>query len=101
MLKRLGHRAIVVDNGQKAVEAVLSPSRFDMVLMDVQMPVLDGIEATKRIRKQGITCPVIGLTTSFQRAELPFYQEVGMVDCLSKPLRLEGLRHAISQNIKR
>jgi CheY-like chemotaxis protein len=99
MLKRLGHAPIVVENGQKAID-ILESHSFDLVLMDVQMPVLDGIEATKEIRKRGISCPVIGLTASFQRTELPYYHQVGMNDCLSKPVLMKGLGAAIYNSMK-
>ena len=101
MLKRLGHTPTIVENGQLAVEKLTSTTatpKFDMVLMDVQMPILDGIEATKLIRSLGIDCPVIGLTASFQRKELPLYHKIGMNDCISKPIRLDGLRCAINKN---
>ena len=98
MLRRLGHRVTVVDNGEEAVEKLQS-SKFDLVLMDIQMPVLDGIEATKEIRSRGWDCPVVGLTASFQRSELPFYHQVGMNDCISKPILIKGLRTAISEHV--
>jgi signal transduction histidine kinase len=98
MLKRLCHTVTVVENGQEAVD-LLESEEFDLVLMDVQMPVLDGIEATKEIRSRGMKCPIIGLTASFQRTELPYYHQVGMNDCLSKPVLLNGLRSAIYQNV--
>ena len=99
MLKRLGHTATVVENGQKAVETLEHSSAYDLVLMDVQMPLLDGIEATKEIRKRGIKCPVIGLTASFQRNQLQFYQKIGMNDCLGKPVLMKGLKEAICENV--
>jgi signal transduction histidine kinase len=98
MLKRLRHTVTVAENGQEAVD-LLESKEFDLVLMDVQMPVLDGIEATKEIRSRGVKCPIIGLTASFQRTELPYYHQAGMNDCLSKPVLLNGLRSAIYQNV--
>jgi CheY-like chemotaxis protein len=69
-------------------------------LMDVQMPVMDGIECTKQIRSAANTktamIPVIGLTASFQNADLEYYHELGMNACLGKPLRLEQLKRAVS-----
>lgn len=99
MLRRLGHHVTVVDNGEKAVER-LESTKFDLVLMDIQMPVLDGIEATKEIRSRGWDCPVVGLTASFQRSQLPFYRQVGMNDCISKPILLKGLRNTIFENVR-
>lgn len=99
MLRRLGHHVTVVENGEKAVER-LESTKFDLVLMDIQMPVLDGIEATKEIRSRGWDCPVVGLTASFQRSQLPFYRQVGMNDCISKPILLKGLRNTILENVR-
>jgi signal transduction histidine kinase/FixJ family two-component response regulator len=100
MLRRLGHTSTLVDNGQKAVDLLENNTQdFDLVLMDVQMPVLDGIEATKMIRSQGLKNPVVGLTASFQKGELPFYCEVGMNDCISKPVRMNELRRKIQENV--
>jgi two-component system, sensor histidine kinase len=102
MLQRLGHDVTIAENGQVALDE-LNRAIFDLVLMDVQMPVMDGIECTKQIRKLGATnsgnpsmamVPVIGLTASFQNADLEYYQELGMNACLGKPLRLEQLKHA-------
>ncbi len=98
MLKRLGHQVTVVENGEKAVQK-LESTKFDLVLMDIQMPVLDGIEATKEIRSRGWDCPVVGLTASFQRSQLPFYLQVGMNDCIGKPILMKGLRNTISEII--
>lgn len=99
MLQRLGHTVTVAENGKVALEE-LRLAIFDLVLMDIQMPVMDGIECTKQIRRvlghDKSQLPVVGLTASFQRSELDFYLDVGMNDCLGKPLRLDALKQAIS-----
>jgi CheY-like chemotaxis protein len=62
------------------------------------MPVMDGIEATRLIRSKGWTkemLPIVGLTASFQTAELASYQEMGMNDCIGKPVRLDALNGII------
>jgi signal transduction histidine kinase/ActR/RegA family two-component response regulator len=102
MLERLGHAVTLAENGQVAVDEIQRQAQesFDLVLMDVQMPIMDGIECTKHIRSvlriDKATLPVIGLTASFQRAELEYYEGLGMNDCLGKPLRLEQLKQALS-----
>jgi signal transduction histidine kinase/ActR/RegA family two-component response regulator len=99
MLQRLGHTVTIAENGQVALDE-LNRAIFDLVLMDVQMPVMDGIECTKQIRNAAnmnmARVPVIGLTASFQNADLEYYQELGMNACLGKPLRLEQLKQAVS-----
>jgi signal transduction histidine kinase/CheY-like chemotaxis protein len=100
MLRRLGIVVTVVENGQEAVDHLEGRNKFyDIVLMDVQMPVKDGIEATKEIRSRGWKSPVIGLTASYQSSKLDYYLDVGMNDCISKPVRFDDLRNTITQNI--
>jgi CheY-like chemotaxis protein len=94
MLTRLGHKATVVDNGLLAVKAV-ETSHYDLVLMDIQMPEMDGIEATQIIRSKGLMAsklPVIGLTASYRLSDHDSYRQCGMNDCLAKPVRLDDLR---------
>lgn len=97
MLQRMGHTVTIVDNGQLAVDAC-GTTEFDIVLMDVQMPVLDGIAATKKIRTSGHTktsLPVIGLTASYEHCDLQYYLDAGMNDCLGKPVKLQTLKKVI------
>ena len=94
MLKRMGHEVTIVDNGQQALEEV-DRSEFDAILMDVQMPVLDGIQSTKEIRNRGLATPIIGLTASFQRSDIDFYRDIGMDDCISKPVRMQLLKETL------
>lgn len=101
ILKRGGYSEFtIVENGHLAVEEIEARRcRYDLVLMDVQMPVLDGIEATKRIRSNGwgkASLPVVGLTASFQKADLEFYRDIGMNDCIGKPVRLNELKRIIA-----
>jgi signal transduction histidine kinase len=100
MLSRMGHEVTIADNGQIAVDE-MQKSDFDLVLMDVQMPVMGGIEATRQIRKLGnktrSNIPIVGLTASYQHSDLQLYLDVGMTSCLGKPLRLEALKAAIEQ----
>mmetsp|Transcript_8999 Transcript_8999/g.24940 ORF Transcript_8999/g.24940 Transcript_8999/m.24940 type:complete len:752 (+) Transcript_8999:140-2395(+) len=106
MLVTMGHSVTIACNGQEAVDALqkeqAGPSvvaTYDLVLMDIQMPVLDGVEATKVIRsrlniKQD-ELPVLGLTASFHKSDLGTYLRVGMNTCLSKPIRFDALKTAL------
>jgi CheY-like chemotaxis protein len=63
--------------------------------MDVQMPIMGGMEATQRIRQRGWTCqtlPIVGLTADFRAAERSYYQKAGMNDCLGKSIRIKELK---------
>ena len=89
MLMKAGHTARVVDNGLDAVKAV-SEETFDVVLMDMQMPKLDGIAATRQIRalpppKGNVR--IVALTADAMTGAKEYYIEAGMDDYLSKPLR--------------
>jgi signal transduction histidine kinase/CheY-like chemotaxis protein len=93
MLERLGYRADVVGNGQEAYFAVARQT-YDVVLMDIEMPVLDGINATAAIRELGasITQPrIVALTADALAGTKERLLAAGMDDYLSKPIRLEQL----------
>lgn len=107
MLEQLGHSVQVAANGQVALDVLQSVTECDrtraavpdLVLMDIQMPVLDGMEATRQIRRRLLMTktelPVVGLTASFQTADMQMYLDVGMNTCLSKPIRLETLKRTL------
>jgi CheY-like chemotaxis protein len=70
--------------------------------MDVQMPVMDGFEATRELRRRGWSkdeLPIIGLTADFQPSERQKYIDVGMDDCLGKPCRMTEIRSYIIKHL--
>ena len=97
MLKKLGHQADIATNGIEAIEA-LEHHSYDIVLMDIQMPEMDGLEATKIIRHRGFQDPRIIVVTSLDN-----YREIclaaGADDFLTKPLGIEKLRAAIEDHM--
>ncbi|HEU0119205.1 MAG TPA: PAS domain S-box protein [Bryobacteraceae bacterium] len=92
MLEKLGCRVEVAGNGREALER-LGAAEFDVVLMDCQMPEMDGFEATRRIRAQAAdrNVPVVALTAAAFPEDLRRCREAGMDDHLSKPVTLESL----------
>lgn len=98
LLKSLGLGADVVENGLEAVNAV-ERSSYDVVLMDVMMPIMDGLEATRQIRermRQAPTPPrIIAVTANAMAGDRERCLEAGMDDYIPKPLRLEALRGAL------
>eukprot|EP00977_Amphora_coffeiformis_P001170 scaffold244_cov172-Amphora_coffeaeformis.AAC.23 len=102
LLKRLGHKSTIANNGLQAIHK-LEQNEFDLVLMDVQMPVLDGLAATRRIREtfSRSSLPIIGLTADFRNFELSKYKEMGMNDCIGKPVRLAQLKESIRSAMKK
>ncbi|MGD0346526.1 MAG: response regulator [Terracidiphilus sp.] len=94
MLQKRGHRVTVANNGQEAVE-LLERSSYDLVLMDVQMPLLDGIAATTLIRERekesGIHQPIVALTAYAVKGDQERCLTAGMDGYLAKPIRPEEL----------
>jgi len=95
-----GHHVVFAHDGEEALARV-QQERFDMVLMDVQMPVMDGVEATRRIRAlpgaQG-RIPIIGLTANVMSQEQSLYLRSGMDECLMKPIEWDRLAAAIARH---
>ena len=92
MLKRLGLHADVAGNGAEALE-VLDRLPYDLILMDCQMPVMDGFEATRRLRKtDGPRLPVIAMTANAIRGDRERCLDAGMDDYLPKPVRISELK---------
>ena len=99
MLKKLGFEADVVNNGLAAVNA-LDGSQYDVVLMDVMMPEMDGLEATRQIleRHSPERRPrIIALTANAMRGDRERCLKAGMDDYLAKPLRVEDLNEALGR----
>ena len=100
LLEKRGHHVTAVDNGQRAVEAFRDKS-FDLILMDVQMPVLDGFAATAAIReseaKSGIHTPIIAMTAHAMKGDRERCLAAGMDDYVSKPFRPRELFAAVER----
>lgn len=91
MLDKLGYQADVVSNGRLVLEAV-QQQMYDVILMDVQMPELDGIEATKQIVQLVEKRPyIIALTANAMTNDRLTCLAAGMDDYVSKPIKLEAL----------
>jgi signal transduction histidine kinase/CheY-like chemotaxis protein len=101
ILDRMGYRVDVASNGKEAVDA-LERQSYDVVLMDVQMPEMDGLEATSLIRqKLGERQPwIIALTANALHGDREKYLGVGMDDYLSKPIRVDELAKVLSRAAK-
>ena len=100
MMLEKDHVVITAANGLKALTALASRS-FDVILMDVQMPVMDGLEATRRIRameKGGRRrMPVLGLTALAMKGDREICLAAGMDECIHKPIDLVALSNAIAK----
>ena len=101
ILGKLGLRADVVANGAEALEA-LSTLPYDLVLMDVQMPVMDGLEATRNLRSAASrvlnrSIPVIAMTAQAMQGDRETCLEAGMDDFLTKPIAPGPLAKVLSR----
>jgi signal transduction histidine kinase/DNA-binding response OmpR family regulator/HPt (histidine-containing phosphotransfer) domain-containing protein/PAS domain-containing protein len=100
LLERMGYRADAVANGLEAVDA-LKRQAYDVVLMDVQMPEMDGLEATRHIRRElpdARQPRVIAMTANAMQGDREMCLAAGMDDYVSKPIRIEELVSALSKS---
>ena len=103
LLETKGAHCTICSNGQEIVDAFASvkPGEYDMILMDVQMPVMDGLEATRRIRSGenplGRTIPILAMTSNAFLEDMQKSRDAGMDEHLSKPVDI----NALEQTVKR
>ena len=103
LLKRMGHRVRAVDNGEMALMA-LRDAPFDLVLMDIQMPVMDGVQATRAIRDGEVgpektAIPIIAMTAYAMKGDRESFLDKGMTDYIAKPLDKTDLESAIQRTV--
>jgi signal transduction histidine kinase/ActR/RegA family two-component response regulator len=101
MLRKLGHVSVVADNGRTALD-ILQREQFDCVLMDIQMPVMDGLETTRRIRLREnpdipADIPVIALTGHAMAGDRERFLAEGMTAYLSKPVDMDALARLVAE----
>jgi CheY-like chemotaxis protein len=96
LLRREGAEVEHVENGEAALQALMHGA-FDIVLMDVRMPGMGGLEATRALRARGVTTPVVALTANAFEDDRRACLDAGMDDFLVKPLSLDALRIALAR----
>ncbi len=94
LMQQMGLDLAIVDNGQAAID-YLEDKQVDLILMDCQMPILDGFKATAHLRAQGVTTPVVALTAYARAEDEEQCLDAGMNDFLSKPFRQNDLREVL------
>ncbi len=92
LLKDSGINIDIASNGQEAVDMFAhNPRKYELILMDIQMPILDGYEATKLIKKENKSIPIIALTASAMKEDIEKTKLAGMQEHLNKPIDIEKL----------
>jgi len=104
-LTRVGLNAEIAQNGQEGIEKVRSRidkglKPFDLILMDIHMPVMDGMEAAPKILKLGAGTPIVAMTANVMTDEREQYKTVGMYDYLGKPFTSQELWHCLLKYIR-
>jgi signal transduction histidine kinase/CheY-like chemotaxis protein len=95
-LARVGLKAVVANNGKIGVDLVLKRKHdgekaFDLIFMDIHMPVMDGLEAATKIFEAGVKTPVVAMTADIMSNDVRVYKEHGMPDCIGKPFTSQEL----------
>ena len=98
MLGRIGLSTVISNNGQEALDLVLNDKEdFDLILMDIQMPVLNGLDATRELRKAGVLTPIVAMTANVLKGDREICLSAGMNDYIGKPVKLNDLQHTLQK----
>ncbi|XP_051125210.1 two-component response regulator 24-like [Andrographis paniculata] len=97
ILNRHGLETDSAENGKVAVDLFLSGKKYDLVVMDMEMPVMDGIQATERLRAMGVKSMIIGVTARGLDSEKEAFIRAGLDKCWEKPLNVELLNAALNE----
>ncbi len=100
VLEHVGMSVDTADNGELAIAAVKSQS-YDVILMDMQMPVLDGYAATRQLREMGCSTPIIALTAHAMKGDKENCLAAGCTHYISKPIDIPILLHTIAESLDR
>jgi len=98
VLGRAGMTVVAVENGQEAVNAARSQD-FDVILMDMQMPIMDGYTATTTLRTDGCTLPIIALTAHVMQSDEMKCRDAGCSGYLSKPINMDALFEVVAEQM--
>ncbi|MCL1820272.1 MAG: PAS domain S-box protein [Oscillospiraceae bacterium] len=103
-LEKLGLKATIAENGKAGVRAarkrMSSGEFFDLILMDIHMPVMDGIETTAKLLEMGVKVPIIALTADAMSTDREIFLKTGMSDYISKPFTAELLWTCLERHLK-
>ncbi len=97
MLKKWGFETALAENGAIALEMATSDDDFDMILMDLQMPVMGGLDATHALREKGIETPIVAVTANAMKGDREICIDAGMDEYVPKPIKPDVLKSVIGK----
>ncbi len=101
MLKKLGFEVEVADNGQEVLDKITANSNYGLVFMDCEMPVMDGYQATQKIREleqtTGNHVPIVAMTAHSSHEDKQQCLDCGMDDYISKPFKIDSLKEVLEK----
>ncbi len=98
MLDKIGIRTAIANNGKEAVDMITGGEyKFDLVFMDVQMPIMNGLDATKELRNNKIDLPIVAMTANAMKGDREICIESGMNDYIGKPVKFETLKELLDK----
>ncbi|MBY7806724.1 response regulator [Vibrio fluvialis] len=101
LLNRMGYNVTIANNGQHAIELIEKNRSFDLIFMDISMPIMDGIQATRILRSQRLTTPIIALTAHSMNSDHQNCLAAGMNDIVLKPIRSKELQRISDRYLNR
>jgi signal transduction histidine kinase/CheY-like chemotaxis protein len=97
MLDELGIDHVLAEDGAIAIDKFVEEGPFDLILMDVQMPVMDGYRATQELREAGHKVPICGLSANAMQEDFKRAIDIGMDDYITKPIAMEELKRVLNE----
>ncbi|MBY7782796.1 response regulator [Vibrio fluvialis] len=101
LLNRMGYNVTIANNGQHALELIEKNRSFDLIFMDISMPIMDGIQATRILRSQRLATPIIALTAHSMNSDHQNCLAAGMNDIVLKPIRSKELQRISDRYLNR
>ncbi len=98
MLDKIGIKTQIAGNGREALDEVLNNDvKYDLILMDVQMPVMNGLDATRELRANHVDIPIVAMTANAMKGDREICIEAGMNDYIGKPVKMDDLTRLIDK----
>ncbi|KAJ4721101.1 Two-component response regulator ARR22-like protein [Melia azedarach] len=100
ILNSVGFKVEVAENGKEAVDLFSAGANFHIVFIDMEMPIMNGIEATKELRAMGVKCKIVGVTSRDSEIDKEVFMFAGLDVCYTKPLVLSMILPSMEELLK-